>query len=227
MAEAAPEPSAVAEAPAAEPAPVAEAPAAEPGTGVGESDLAASVAQPLAAGFVAFRRELGDWTIGEENAAQNDPESYFAKLALPLRIGGSLRYSFSARSTGKGWVGFGIHVLVAKVGTHRGYGEGSSTLVWLSRDPRGGDPATRLQIYRSRNDVDMSIVDEAATDISALERNRFEIDVDPAAGLLVVRVNDREAYRKTGLFLEPLGDYVVLRALDRAEFSDFRVEALP
>ncbi|HRY71608.1 MAG TPA: hypothetical protein P5165_00155 [Spirochaetia bacterium] len=195
---------------------------------VGSGESPEAVRVPLLSGFEGFVPGLGEWIIGESVAAQGDPESYYAKLARPLASGeGALRYSFTARSTGRGWTGYGLHVLVAGARTHRGYGEGESYLVWVMRDPRRGDGSTRLELYRSRTDVDMGLVGSVPLPGSIFESARIEVEADPLAGSLVVRVDGVERLREAGLSLSRASGAVVLRALDRAEFSDFSVEAIP
>jgi hypothetical protein len=123
-------------------------------------------------------------------------------------------------------VGFGIHVFVRAVKTHKGYGEGESILVWFTSDPlHGSDGSTRIQVYRSIRDSAMvSPFVETVISESLFEVHDFRIDVDPAKESLAVSVDGSERYRllKTPDF--SMADSVALRALDKVEFSDFRVE---
>ncbi len=184
---------------------------------------------PLIEGFNAVFPILGTWTANPSAAAQTDKSALFAKLAIPLaQSGRPLRYTFTARSRGSEWVGLGLNILVNTGQRRRGYGEGRSLLVWLTRDPRHyGDEATRLQVYRSATDVDMTLVREVAVPESVFDFNVVAIDMNPVEGLLSVSLNGSERLVCDGF--EDLADgvAVVFRALDRAEFQDFRVEELP
>jgi len=169
---------------------------------------------------------LGRWRLNDEGAQQTDPNQFFAKLLSVVPQGDSpLRYSFSARSTGKGWVGVGLHFLVAGTGTHLGYGEGRSWLVWLTRDPvHFKKNVTRLQVYHSQTDVQMKMVAEVPVSGSIFDWNKFAIRLDPAAGSLAVELNGEVLNLDVPGGLGT-GDFVAFRSIDKAEFKDFLVEA--
>ncbi|MCX7023105.1 MAG: hypothetical protein NT080_00615 [Spirochaetes bacterium] len=204
----------------AEPAAVPEAPV--------ETRPAAPIAtyETIARGFAATRPLMGSWTVSRNSAKQTDPTQYFAKLGLPLVQGLSpVRYSFSAKSTGTGWVGVGLHVYVHGSATDFGYGQGDSFLVWLTRDPyHNGDRATRLQLYRSTSDVDMEMTASVVVPKSIFARTTVTIDVDPSDGSLVVSLDGRERLRTDKLGNLGGGLAAVFRSIDTAEFGDFSVE---
>jgi hypothetical protein len=181
----------------------------------------------LAQDFTGGQASRGKWELGPDKALQSDAEEFFAKLLIPMPgAGRTMAYSFQARSLGKGWVGFGVHLLASMADTHTGYGEGESWLVWFTRDPvHFKDSPTRAQVYRSRDAVDMSLVAEAPVRINIASPNAFEIRVDPATGTIQVLVNGEAALDLAGLDLPEGGDCLVLRSLDRAEFVDFRAVA--
>jgi len=191
-----------------------------------ESPLAES---PLIEGFAAAFPILGTWTANPSACRQTDERALFAKLAIPFaQSGRPLRYTFTARSRGSGWVGLGLHILVDTGQRRRGYGEGRSLLVWLTHDPKHyGDEATRLQVYWSATDVDMTLVREVAVPESVFDSNLVVIDMNPVEGLLSVSLNGSERLLCDVFPDLPDGVAVVFRALDRAEFQDFRVEELP
>jgi hypothetical protein len=194
----------------------------------GESDIPLQPASTtIAEGFAGMIPAVGTWKLRGENAAQLDPKQYYAKLVLPLEQGGiSTTYSFKARSTGYKWVGLGIHIFARSVATHRGYGEGESILVWLTSDPvYRGDAKTRIQVYRSLRDSYMEKpLGETVIPESIFDLHEYRVEADPAAGSLVVFVDGEERYRLEGLDDFSSGAEVALRALDTAEFMDFRVE---
>jgi hypothetical protein len=170
---------------------------------------------------------LGKWRFKDGLIRQLDPDQFFAKVLSPVVQTGQLRYSFAARSLGKGWVGLGLHLLVGK-GTHRGYGEGTSWLVWLTRDPvHFKKDATRIQVYHSTSDVAMDLVSEAPVAVSVFDWNRFEVELDPQARTLVVRLNTAEVLTVKAAQGLGGGNFVALRTIDQAEFKDYLVEAKP
>jgi hypothetical protein len=180
-------------------------------------------------GFGGSVRYSGRWTVRQSSALQTDEKALSAKLALPLvQQGGPLNYAVTARSQGSGWVGVGLHVLVRGAERHRGWGEGSSILAWLTSDPEHrGDTLTRLQVYRSRSDIDMRLVDEVIVPESVFESNEISVRVDPAGGTVAVWLNGTERLACPGLDGLGTGVTVVFRSIDRAVFQDFRVEELP
>jgi hypothetical protein len=169
--------------------------------------------------------------IEGDKARQTDPEAFFAKLAAPMiQDKRTFTYSFVAKSTarGRGWVGVGIHLFVpAFANTSKGYGAGNSVCVWLTRDPEHyGDKVTRLQIYRSNDDWTMRMIDEVAVLESVYDANRFDVTVDPISGTVSVSLDGKGRLVAKDVLNLHKGLYVVFRALDTAEFSDFRVEAM-
>ena len=207
--------------------PVAFQPAVAPA-----SDEAAAPASPvtklLIDGFGSAVPVIGEWKISGGVATQTDPDAFFAKLETPLvQDRRSFSYSFSAKSDAsrKGWVGVGFHAFTPKSYTQKGYGSGDSLLVWLTRDPvHFKKDVTRLQLYRSTDDWNMSLLDEVPVTESIYDLNRFDITVDPVAGTVSVSMNGTERMVAKGILDLRDGIYVVFRSLDTAEFSDFKAE---
>jgi hypothetical protein len=180
----------------------------------------------VARGFKGMVPVIGRWTDKDVLVVHLEPEEYFAKLLLPLpRMEGSYRLGFTARSTGRAWVGFGLHFAASPVLTHKGYGEGRSYLVWLTSDPvHREDGGTRLQLYRSERDTYLDLVSDVAIPDSLFGDSRVLVTVIPAGGRLVVEVNGVERLNLSGLNDLGAGDYVVFRSLDMSEFSSFEAE---
>ena len=221
-------PVAAIEKPAAHPLDAMEAPVAE---------TAAAQAVKPADGKVQridFKRQtetpsIGVWVLGGNMALQEDSKALFAKLVTPLlQAGVPYRYTFLAQSRGNGWTGAGIHIGVRDMETDTGYGAGKSVLVWLTHDPLHfpNGKVNRLQLYQSTDDVDMRMKTEAVVPESIMDETLFTIDVDPAKGEIAVSLNGTERLRYAGF--QDLGDGVgvVFRALDKAEFKDFRSEEM-
>ncbi len=182
----------------------------------------------LLEGFSTAIPVVGRWRLSEETARQYDGKSLFAKLVVPLfQAAKPVRYSFSARSDGSGWVGFGLHIFVDQPAARWSYGSGKSLLVWFTSDPESyGDERTRLQLYRSENDIDMRLLRETIVPESIFKTNTVSIDMDPKMGTLIVLVNGKERLRCSGFKDIADGASMVFRALDRATFQSFRVEEL-
>jgi len=183
-------------------------------------------AAPSLAGFASAKPGLGTWSFDSKTARQEDAEQFFAKLLLDKAPqAAAFKLSFSARSQGRGWVGLGVHILVDKARTHKGFGEGESWLIWLTRDPvhYTQDPV-RIQIYRSRGDVDMVLVAEAPAPLSIFEFNRFDISADPAAGTIGVSINGEALLSYDAGDALGEGAVLALRTLDRAEFKELLAE---
>jgi hypothetical protein len=179
-------------------------------------------------GFSATERGPGTWKTEGDVVRQIDPDEFFAKLIGPSPADQIVRYSFSARSLGRGWVGLGLHVLVGGVKTHTGWGEGDSWLVWLTRDPvHFAKDQTRVQIYHSTSDTQMTLVVDKPVTGSIRDWNRFAVVTDRQTHALTVSLNDNEVISL------PLPETVqgpgrlALRSIDKAEFQDFLIEAKP
>jgi len=209
------------EAPAPEPAPVP-VPRVEA--------VATPASQPewttIAEGLEDFRPVLGTWKSDKVLATHLVADEYFAKMILPVsQPDGAYRFLLEARSTGSQWVGFGLHFAAHPMLTHRGYGEGRSWLVWFTSDPvHLGSAQSRLQLYKSDLDTSLVMVADVPIPESLFDTNDIEIAVLPGEGSVIVSVNGIERLRKTGLDGLGGGDYVILRALDKTEFSSFEAQ---
>jgi len=139
-----------------------------------------------------------------------------------------LRFSFKAQSTGKRWVGVGVHLYVSESTTAEGWGKGESILVWLTYDKvHFTENQTRIQLYHSYADSRMDMIAEAPAAVDIFEFNRFEIDVDPQKGNVFVRLNGTDALDAAGILGLRKIEEIALRAIDTASFGDFAAEPLP
>jgi hypothetical protein len=181
---------------------------------------------PLLEGFEDAFTGRGVWKVAKDTAEQTDPKEYYSKLVAPLGQGAKIyHYEFSARSEGSGLVGFGLHVFVRSAETHEGWGEGRSILVWLTYDTlHYGSEPTRLQIYRSLGNSYMEMIRDLPLPISIFKSHAYSVEVDPDRGDLSVDIDGKTTLSETGIGGLGTGDFVVFRTIDRAAFSDFRVE---
>ncbi len=175
-------------------------------------------------GFGDSSARMGSWKIVGAMASQADSSQYFSRLELPLAQGKApMLYRFKARSTGKGWIGLGLHLYVEDVLKKRGYGEGKSLLVWFTRDSDArGDDATYLQLYRSDNDVVMERMFDAELADGIESWRLVEVVYDPGAEYIAVSVDGvlRIVYKT--FFGRDAGATAALRTLGGGvSFSEF------
>jgi peptidoglycan hydrolase CwlO-like protein len=181
----------------------------------------------LTSGFSTARPQLGSWNINRNTAGQTSPDEYFAKLILPaVQEELPTLYSFSVRSIGSGWVGAGLHFFVSD-SDKKGYGLGTSLLLWLTRDPEAyKDEYTYLQLYRSDDDIHMGRVFDAKIE----ERLDKYIDVDiyyqPEEEYITVAINGEEKARYKTWFGIDSGVEIALRTLGTADFKNFQVRTI-
>lgn len=184
----------------------------------------------LLMGFKGASPRLGSWKVSSDSAEQTDASQHFAKLTLPVKQENRpILYSFKTKSSGRNWVGVGLHIFVDEVRKSKGYGEGKSLLVWLTRDPvfyKNG--ASHLQVYRSDDDVNMERVLDAT--IAESLDSYVDVDVlyDPVGESISLFVGGKEKVRYKTFFGVGSGVSVALRTLGGgASFKDLRVSTLP
>jgi hypothetical protein len=185
----------------------------------------ASFPEVLRTGFSESKSRLGSWKQTGDVLAQTDKKQYFSRLTFPLvQSAKPVLYSFETRTGSKGWVGTGLHLLAEGVKKPKGYGEGKSLLVWLTRDAKvRGNDGSYLQVYRSDSDISM----ERVLDAKVRERldgwNRVDVLYEPANEFVVLAVNGtvRAAYRTwfgigagVTMSLRTLGEGVQFRNLE-------------
>jgi len=197
--------------------------------------IVVAAAEPIAPGNPALdlgapgiRVASGAWKRKDTMAVMTDPKSMFAKLVVPSPgIAGPVAYEFKARAAGSGWVGFGLHIHGKGTWKMSGYGGGDSLLVWITSDPKTfGDTAPRLQVYRSTGEVSMKSLASVKLEGSAFKLRDYRVEYDPAAGTLAVLVDGVPGLEVAHLKNSPKCDYLALRALDLAEFSDIRISPM-
>jgi hypothetical protein len=165
----------------------------------------------------------GSWTRSERETIMTDAKSLHAKLVMTTpQTDGPTVYEFTARSLGSGWVGFGLHLHGQGKWSLSRYGGGDSILVWITSDPKNyGDTGPRLQVYRSIDEVAMDRVASIRIEGSCFESRKYRIEYDPVQGFMKVWVDGKLHMELDGLKGSSKSDFAALRALDRAEFSDF------
>lgn len=175
-------------------------------------------------GFSRAVSKVGNWNVSSDKAVQPDPGQYFAQLNLPLvQKRTTMLYHFSARSTGKHWVGLGLHIYAGD-SRKKGYGHGKSLLVWLTRDPDYyKNNQTHLQLYKSDTDINMGRVLDSAIQESISDKLEIDVLYQPEDEYITVAINGIEKIRYKTWFGLTDGVEVALRSLDTAEFSTLQV----
>ena len=178
-------------------------------------------------GFAGSSSAMGTWQSSAGTVAQTDPSQYFARLDLPLvQNREALLYEFTGTATGRGWAGYGMHIYADKSTLRRGYGFGESLLVWLTRDPEVyGTNQTYLELYRSKDDVNMERVLHAAIEEPISAPLKIEILYQPEQEYITIAVNGEEKIRYKTWFEVDNGVQVALRSLGTAQFTGLRVLA--
>lgn len=185
--------------------------------------------QTLLRGFESGTPAMGTWNTATPSASRNgvvqsDPDQYFARYDFRLNQDNqALLYRLRGRSLDPDWVGYGLH-LFTENSEARGYGFGEGLLVWLTRDPEVyGNNRTYLEVYRSRDDVDMERVLHAAIQEPISGYLDLEVLYEPEFDYITLSVNGEEKVRYKTWFGVNRGVQTSLRALGRAEFTDFEV----
>jgi septal ring factor EnvC (AmiA/AmiB activator) len=183
------------------------------------------MATTLVSGFGSLVADTGRWEVAAGRVLQQDPDAFFAKASISaVQENVPTLYSVQVRSLDEGWVGVGLHLFVDNVRARRGYGMGSSLLVWLTRDPATrGSAQTYLQVYRSDDDVNMERVLDAAIPESVADSLNLEILYEPQTQYITVAVNGQDKVRYRTWFGIDTGVELALRSLGRAEFTNFQV----
>jgi uncharacterized coiled-coil protein SlyX len=170
----------------------------------------------------------GTWNVNGGTATQSDASQYFAKYSMPVsQTQNQILYSFTARSTGSGFVGLGLHFAASGSTSGKGYGLGKSYLVWLTRDPGAyGSNATFVQLYASNSDTEMTQLASTAVAVPISSSNAVQVLYDKSTKMITVWVNNSKVLDYT--LASPLasGTSVAFRTLGGgASFSNFSVKA--
>ncbi len=179
-------------------------------------------------GFTGGNALTGKWTASSSSARQTDTKHLYAKYILPVNQNQTeTLYSFKAKLSGEGWIGYGLHFFAT--GDRQGdkYGFGQSFLVWLTRDPfYYRNDRTYLQIYRSYNDITM--IEVASVSIPESIHSTLAVDVyyDKSSNLIAAYVNGSKKleFKEVDPALRS-GNKVAFRTLGgEVEFSGFTIK---
>ena len=169
----------------------------------------------LLEGFSSFEPQLGNWKITDDEAFQLDGDQYFAKLVFEVeQYSRPTLFSFKARALGDGWVGVGMHIFATNKEKLKGYGFGKSVLVWMTRDPEYYESNdTRLQLYRSDNNIDMEQVLDAVVTEPMSRYQQLDIYYQPVEQYITIYINGEAKLAYKTWFEIDNGIEVALRSL--------------
>lgn len=206
-----------------------------PGRGMTEADLTIRVELPEQKAAEAEEKELtivpasiaktGSWGLSIDGFAQTDASQYFAKYVVPVPQNvNRINYSFSGNASTEGWKGFGFHFLASDAETAKGYGYGQSYLLWVTKDPEHtNSESTFVQLYRSYSDTWMVQLKNRAISADISETIDIEVLVNQDKNTIDVIANGELVFSFKDEKLIRSGKEIVLRALDKAVFTDFGV----
>ncbi|MEW5817613.1 MAG: hypothetical protein AB1798_19720 [Spirochaetota bacterium] len=179
--------------------------------------------------FEGAAAQIGTWAVKDGETRQLDSKQFFAKLILPItQIAKPTLFGFKARTTGQGWVGFGLHIFAERKDKKKGYGFGNSLLIWLTRDSKFyGTEDTHVQLYRSDSSISMGQVLDAIVKDPISDYLNLDILYDPPAEYISIYVNGIEKLKYKTWFDLDSGAEIALRTLGPgAAFKELMVKTL-
>ncbi|MDA3939600.1 MAG: choice-of-anchor J domain-containing protein [Spirochaetia bacterium] len=167
-------------------------------------------------------KKTGDWEVTANGLIQDDASQYFAKYVIDApQNETNLVYTFSGKASTEGWKGFGVHILASGSKTAQGYGYGQSYLIWVTKDPENTNSnSTFVQLYKSFSDSRMEQLVSKAIDRDISETVNVQVLVNHDLNTIVVIANGKPVIRFTDKNLIQSGNEIVIRALDKAVFTD-------
>jgi hypothetical protein len=179
-------------------------------------------------GFSGGKALTGNWTATANSAKQVDTKQLYAKYSIPVsQDQAQTLFSFNAKLSGEGWVGYGLHFFASGDKRSDTYGFGKSFLVWLTRDPfYYRSERTYLQLYRSFDDVTMIQVASVSISESIFSSLKVDVYYDRSKNVIAAYVNgDKKLEFKEVDSAIWNGSKIALRTLGgEVEFSNFAVK---
>jgi hypothetical protein len=159
--------------------------------------------------------------------SQTDTGFRYAKFAIPVsQNAGEMLYTYSGRASGSGWRGYGLHFLASASSSSDGYGYGESYLIWVTRDvTHYQSPRTRVQLYRSFDDVHMVELVSMVVDRPIDGSNEIQVYVDRGSRTLAVSLNGEHLFSFQDSEFIRRGNGVAVRALGTATVRNLEVMA--
>jgi hypothetical protein len=181
----------------------------------------------LFSGFGSGSPAYGSWQASAGSVSQSDAGVRYAKFAIPVsQNAGEMLYTFSGRASGSGWRGYGLHFLASASSSSDGYGYGKSYLIWVTRDvSHYQSPQTRVQLYRSYDDVHMVELVSIAVDRAIDSSNQVQVYVDRDNQSLAIVLNGEHLFSFQDSEFIRSGNGVAVRALGTATVRDLEVRA--
>lgn len=167
----------------------------------------------------------GSWARRDGALVQGDDAALFAKYLWEVDQGeNDLMYSFTGRATGSGWMGYGLHILAGEWESERGYGLGSSYLVWITFDPEHNrNRRTYVELYRSFDDVRMEYLAGAARGGDITTEHDVDVYVDRASSTIAILLDGTRVLEFRDHEMIATGSAVAARTLGTARLTNLRV----
>ena len=179
-------------------------------------------------GFSGGRALFGNWQTTQSVAKQVDTKQLYAKYSVPVSQNqNETLFSFNAKMSGQGWIGFGLHFFVSGDKQVDAYGLGKSLLVWLTKDPvYYGNDRTYIQAYRSYDDISMAQIASVRIPESILSSVKVDVLYNRSANVIAAFVNGEKKLEIKEIDSAIWsGNKVAFRSLGgEVEFSSFTVK---
>ena len=193
--------------------------------------MGVAIAKPtgsVKSGFSGGMSLEGTWSVSASKATQSRASVLYAKYAIPVTQNRSKTlYTYSAKTTSSGRVGYGLHIAGVNAKAKAGWGYGKSYLVWMTKDPAFfKNDNVYLQLYQSNSDSSMVQLASVSIPDAASASNKVEVLYDKSNRMITVWVNgDLRLNYEVDTALHS-GDSVALRSLNGpVEFTGFSVKS--
>lgn len=189
------------------------------------ADAEDRLSETLVSGLGDGRAAGGSWNRNGGALVQSNDAALFAKYLWELDQGeDDLMYSFTGRATGSGWMGYGLHILADEFDSERGYGLGSSYLVWITFDPEHNrNRRTYVELYRSYDDVRMEYLAGAARGGDITTSHDVDVYVDRESSTIAILLDGTRVLEFRDDEMIATGSAVAARTLGTARITALRV----
>ncbi len=156
----------------------------------------------------------GSWSKSGSSLRSTDAGNLFAKYRYDVpQTANELFYEFTATMQDDGWTGYGMHMLLNGEKSWKGYGLGSSLLIWVTRDPKMQTENGYIQAYRSYDDVRMVEVASQITADPLPKSGTVRVYLNRQKGIITVYFNDMKVINLNAGMTLPSSSKIALRTL--------------
>lgn len=156
----------------------------------------------------------GSWSKSGSSLRSTDSSNLFAKYRYDVpQTANELFYEFTATMADDGWTGYGMHMLINGEESYKGYGLGSSLLIWVTRDPKMQTENGYIQAYRSYDDVRMVEVASQITAEPLPKTGTVKVYLNRQKGIITVYFNGMKVINLNAGMTLPSSSKIALRTL--------------